>query len=202
MTLSTRSEIITDLHNYMHRDDLDSIAPTFIQQTERYLNSKLRIREMVTEATQAVSGSDSDFALPADFLEMIEIAPQGKAPMEYTSSRVLRGKYLDYSGTPTIYTIVGEKLRFGPVADAAYTFDFDYYAKIPALTDANTTNILTDNSYGDLYLYGCLMFGKAYVKDQSQVGFYRDMFVSQVDELTKEHKKARYGRSGLRQRVS
>ncbi len=202
MTLATRAEIITDLGNYMHRSDLASIAPTFIKQTEQYLNRNLRVREMITATTQAVAADDTSFTLPANFNEMLEVAVQGKPPMEFINSSVLRGRYADRTDIPTVYTIVGNELRFGPAADAAYTLDLDYYAKVTPLTDAVTTNEILDAGYGDLYLYGCLTFGKAYVKDQSMIGYFADSFQGQVKSLTKDHRNAKYGRSGLRQRAS
>lgn len=205
MTLSTRSELITDIGNYMHRDDLTGIIPTFIRMVEANLNKHLRVAQMMTQATLTLTPGTDTEALPSDFLEARSLILQGAADnnlvLNYQTPRVLEMRSNStQTGKPDNYTIIGEDLKFAPSPDSAYDVELEYFAEIPALTSGNTTNwLLTDAP--DIYLYGCLLQGAAYVRDRNILDTWRTAYYDSVRMLKRQYKIARSSGSGLSQRA-
>jgi hypothetical protein len=78
-------------------------------------------------------------------------------PLSYVTPEILsRLKAGSYTGQPEMYTMRAGYLLLGPAPADLYTIEIDYFAKIPALSDAAPTNsMLTDNP--DVYLYGALL---------------------------------------------
>ena len=50
MALSTYSELLSTVANYLNRDDLTTLIPTFITLTENRLNRELRVRANMVRA--------------------------------------------------------------------------------------------------------------------------------------------------------
>jgi hypothetical protein len=70
MALDTFAGLKTTIADYLNRDDLTAIIPTFITLAEAKLNRKLRVRQMLKRATASVDSQY--FAYPADWLQAKE----------------------------------------------------------------------------------------------------------------------------------
>ena len=69
MALATYSDLKTSIANWLNRTDLTSeISDDFIILTEADLNSKLRVRKMIT-STSITIDSETE-SIPADFLQI------------------------------------------------------------------------------------------------------------------------------------
>ena len=73
MSLSTYSELKTSVANYLNRDDLTSLIPTFIQLTETRLNRELRVRANMVRAETTTTASTAFYNLPSDLIELRNI---------------------------------------------------------------------------------------------------------------------------------
>ena len=73
MSLSTYSELKTSVANYLNRDDLTSLIPTFIQLTETRLNRELRVRANMVRAETTTTADTAFYNLPSDLIELRNI---------------------------------------------------------------------------------------------------------------------------------
>ena len=158
MALATYSDLKTSIANWLNRTDLTSeISDDFIILTEADLNSKLRVRKMIT-STSITIDSETE-SIPADFLQIRDffITEGGtKHALKYiTPAQMDEIRGSSTSGLPQTYTILGDNFRFAPIPSSSYTGTLNYYAKFAALSDSNTSNYILTH-HPSIYLYGSL----------------------------------------------
>lgn len=204
MAISTRGELISSVSDWLHRSDLSNVIEDYITLCEARLNRNLRVQEMIQRSSTPTIPQDPYLELPDDYLQLqnIEVDASPNFPLKYVTPTVMDRKYrTDAQKQPTAYTLIGNQIQLGLVPDAVYTIEIAYYAKIPALTDANTTNWLL-TKYPDIYLYGCLLLGKAYVQDEQRIAIWKAGYDEAIAELKSSDKKAKHSGSGLSMRAT
>jgi hypothetical protein len=185
MALDTFSGLKTTIADYLNRDDLTSIIPSFITIAEAKFNRKLRVRQMVKRATATLD--TAFFAFPSDFLQAKEFQLNTNpiTYLEYVTEKqgdLMRQNSIVASGQPKYYTIVGTQLEVIATPDSSYTGELTYYGKITALSDANTSNWLL--AYApDLYLYGALLEAIPYLKDDERLNTWGQMYQSTLSDI-------------------
>lgn len=154
------SELKTAIADYLHRTDLTTQIPQFIERAESALFREINIKDLRVSVTGTTTGEYAD--LPADFSEVVNVTciygsteydlDYGSKPINYTQT------------TPTQYTLENNKLRlFGASTGQAYKL---YYTpKMGALSGANTSNWLLANA-SDLYLYSSSLEAARFMRDQ------------------------------------
>jgi len=160
MAISTFAELKTSIASWLARDDLTSFIPDFITLFEAAANRRLRVRSMETSTTLAPTSGVA--TLPTDYLLYRRVTWLGsrKIELQYAHPSWLPGAYpLSQSGVPKVFTIEGSSLKVMPISDT--NIDFDYYKKIPALSDSATTNWLL-TAHPDAYLFGSLVEANAF----------------------------------------
>ena len=185
MALDTFSELKTTIADYLNRDDLTSIIPSFISIAEAKFNRKLRVRQMVKRATATLD--TAFFAFPSDFLQAKEFQLNTNpiTYLEFVTEKqgdLMRQDAIIASGKPKYYTIVGTQLEVIATPDSEYTGELTYYGKIPALSDSNTSNWLL--AYApDLYLYGALVEATPYLKDDERLGTWSTLYSNSLGDI-------------------
>lgn len=185
MALDTFAGLKTTIADYLNRDDLTAIIPTFITLAEAKLNRKLRVRQMLKRATASVDSQY--FAYPADWLQAKEFQLNTNpiVRLQFVTEAYgdeLKANNYVASGQPSYYTIIGTQLEVIPTPDATYTGELTYYAKIPALSDSNTSNWLL--AYApDLYLYGALTEATPYLKDDERLGTWGQLYTNSLSDI-------------------
>ena len=185
MALDTFAGLKTTIADYLNRDDLTAIIPTFITLAEAKLNRKLRVRQMLKRATASVDSQY--FAYPADWLQAKEFQLNTNpiVRLEFVTEAYgdeLKANNYVAPGKPSYYTIIGTQLEVIPTPDATYTGELTYYAKIPALSDSNTSNWLL--AYApDLYLYGALTEATPYLKDDDRLGTWGQLYANSLSDI-------------------
>lgn len=194
MSIATYAELQTAVANFLNRDDLTSIIPTFIDLCEAQLQRDIRHYKMEQRAT---STCDTQYtALPGDFLEPIRLHIVGKRkalqPMSLNEMQDERYKAEDAAGAPLFYSLTGAEIEVYPTPDDSYTLEMNYYEKIPALTDANTTNwLLTDAP--DIYLYGTLMQSAPYLAHDERLAIWAGLYAQATEALNVASRNAKWG---------
>ena len=185
MALDTFAGLKATIADYLNRDDLTAIIPSFITIAEAKFNRKLRTRQMIKRAEGQIE--TSFFAYPADWLQAKEFQLNTNPIVrlqfvtEAQGDELKAQRYLNI-GQPVYYTITGSQLEFIPTPDTTYSAELTYYAKIPALSDANTSNWLL--AYApDLYLYGALMEAAPYLKDDERLPVWSQMYISSLGDI-------------------
>ena len=196
MTLATADELRTEIASDLSRSNVDSgsaILDRFIIQTERYLNSRLRIKEMEKQTTLTINEEYED--LPSDFIELKHIefddSPQLVEPVserlisttgQGTTTGTARDFALVFDDTTKLH-----QLRFGPEPDGSRSATLRYYATLVTLTaNANNAVFLKDP---ELYLTGCLYFGFRKFRNADAAVGYKGLFDQNIAELNTENNK-------------
>ena len=185
MALDTFAGLKTTIADYLNRDDLTSVIPSFITIAEAKFNRKLRTRQMIKRANAQIE--TAFFAYPSDWLQAKEFQLNTNPIVrlqfvtEAYGDELKANRYVSI-GQPAYYTITGTQLEFIPAPDATYSAELTYYAKIPALSDSNTSNWLL--AYApDLYLYGALMEAAPYLKDDERLPVWSQMYISSLGDI-------------------
>lgn len=192
MALNTYATLKSAIADFLNRDDLTSVIPTFITLAEAKFNRAIRTRQMIRRATANVDGRF--FAMPTDFLEArsFQLNTNPITVLEYVTEgygNTLNSTTYVSSGKPQKFTVVGTQLEVIPSPDTTYEAELTYFAKIAALSDDNTSNwLLISNP--DIYLYGSLLQSAPYLKDDARIAVWAQLYTSSVDELNVADQRA------------
>jgi hypothetical protein len=192
MAIDTFSGLKTAVADYLNRDDLTTAIPNFISLAEAKFNRKLRTRQMVKRANAPID--TQYFAYPADYLETktFKLNTNPITVLEFATeeySDTLRSTRFTTTGKPAFFSIVGNQLEVIPAPDTEYSAELTYYAKITALSDANTSNWLL--AYApDLYLYGALLEATPYLKDDERLVVWGQLYIASVEDIVVADQRA------------
>ena len=189
MAITTYAELQTAIGDWLNRADLDQKIPDFIRLAESTLNDVLRSADMVTQST-AVTISSGRADLPADALELVyaQVAGEDDEPLEQITPQqltMLRRTRTRDAANPRFFAIIGRKIAVTPTPTSG-SLDIDYYQRIPALTDSNTTNwLLTDAPH--MYLYTSLLHATPFLMDDARYAVFNNTVSQQVMAAVKSN---------------
>lgn len=188
MAITTNSELLTAIANWLARDDLTTYIPDFVTLFEAAASRKLKVR--LQESTTTLTPSSGVATVPTDYLGHRRVTWTGSPIHEL--SYVAPPIYADYlesgSGTPTVFTIEGSNLRVAPSSDTALTFD--YYVRTAAVS--GSLNWLF-TYHPDCYLFGSLCEANAFDKDVDAAGLWKARRDEIFDEIFKQDFNERAG---------
>ncbi|WP_037460674.1 phage adaptor protein [Sinorhizobium fredii] len=188
MSISDYASLIVDAGEYAGNDKFVHVAPRLIGLAELKLNRGLRVADM--EVTDDISLVDGDGTLPADFLEAREVKNATGVPIRAVSLQQLTSSYMDRSGTPAGYAIVGSTMKVRPSSDEDITVT--YYGKIPGLTPANPTNWLLTKA-ADVYLYALVNEIAIWAKDVDGAQAAQQLLMLALSGINIGDERARWG---------
>jgi hypothetical protein len=201
MAITNYGQLKTAVADWLNRDDLTSVIPTFIDLAHAKLNRRLRVREMIQRSTANVTSQYTK--LPGGFLSMRNIQLNVSTPksLEFLSVEQMDQERAlgNVAREPVYYTIIGDTIEVFPSPDASYEIELAYYKTLPALSaDADTNWLLTKAP--DSYLYGALLQAAPYLKDTAETSLWLQAHDMVVGELETDNEKALYGGSTLKAR--
>ena len=199
MTIATYSELLTELDAWLNRSDLTDRIPTFIRLFESRANRLLRCPEMHAQASYATASGTPQLALPSDFLSArdLYLDSDPDVVLHAMTPSVLRNTYpLSTGGSPAAYSIVGSNMLLAPVPDDEYTLILDYFQRIPALTEDNTTNWLL-TAYPDAYLWGAICMAEAFLRDDNMIAKAKSAWDEAMFEINLQGNRQRLPASPL-----
>lgn len=182
------ASLLIDAGEYSGRDDIAHLFPRFVALAEAKMNRVLRIADMETVATVALTNGDGP--LPADFLEAREVLTADGYTIGAWSLQALTNRYRNYGGYPQGYAVVGSSIMARPTSTGNLTMT--YYAKIPPLTPANPTNWLLEKA-PDAYLYALVEEIGIWAKNAELVGGARPLKENAMAGLTLADNRSRWG---------
>ena len=191
MALSNYGELKTGIANFLNRDGLTSIIPTFIALTEAQIARDLRHWRQEVRVSTTV---DERFEnLPTDWLEGVHLSLADGSTVEYGSvAEISRQKLLsnNTAGQPRLYTLNSGQIEFFPAPDESYTLTMIYYARIPTMSGDTDANWLM-TSYPDVYLYGSLLQSAPYLGEDERMVVWAQLYSAAVKNLGDDSKRAR-----------
>ena len=202
MSITTYAELQSSIADWLLRDDLTSVIPTFISLAEAKFNRRIRDYRMVKRATAEVD--TAYFAIPSDWQENIrfQLNTSPITTLEYvTPDQAAEEKRLyNSSGRPAFFTMIGDEFQIVPAPDSTYDAELTYYSKIPALSASNTSNWLLTKA-PDIYLYGALMEAAPYLDDDARIQVWGGLLEQSMNALQIESDRAETGSSSIRMRA-
>lgn len=202
MAITTYSELKTAVADFLNRDDLTSAIPNFVSLAEASLNRRMRSPEMVTRATVTVDAEYEN--RPADWMETIryQVNTNPITVLEFVTPEeaIIQKTKFSVSGVPLFFSTVGTQFQHIPAPDGSYTGELMYYARVPGLSDSNTSNwLLTANP--DIYLYATLVQSAPYLKEDERIGVWASILERLMAEYEVAEQRAKIGSSRLASRT-
>jgi hypothetical protein len=197
MAISTYAELQTAIANWLDRTDLTDRIPEFITLAESRIRRKLRVRGIEDRATTPLVSGQEYYSLPSDFLEArnVQIDTNPLTRLTYRTPQQMDKEYpYSTTGTPAVYTIIGDEIQLKPVPSSTNNLQISYFAKLDNLSGTNTTNWLTANA-PDLLLYGGLMEAELYLVNDERYQHWKVLFEQALFEFNIESKNGRYSGS-------
>lgn len=200
---TTYAELKAEIADFLNRDDLGTTASTFIQLAESQFNRDIRHWRM--EDRQIANATEQYLTKPTDWVETIRmhVTGSGTSVIDLISRAEMaerRAKVNNTAGDPCFYTHSGNTFELYPTPSASTEIELLYYAKIPALSDSNTTNWLLDEA-PDLYLYGALIHTAGYLHEDARMGTWAQLYGAAMQKLNSSSEKARFSGSGLTMKI-
>lgn len=203
MAITTYAELKAAIADFLNRDDLSSVVPTFISLAEADIQRRVRHWRMEKRSTAELDTQYS--AIPANFVEVIRfyVTSNDTKPLELISQAELldrKRKNLNTSGSPSYYALTAGELEIYPVPDGTYDVELYYVSRIPALSDSNASNWLLEQ-YQDAYLYGALVHSAPYLNDDARAAVWAALYQSAIDAINAESERSKFGGSGRRMKI-
>jgi hypothetical protein len=193
----TYAELQSAIGDWLMRQDLTSVIPTFIDLAEARFNREMRVRRMITTATLTLA--DGKATLPSDWLESrnVRYVDDPYRSLEYVTLEAADDIRETLATATDQFTIRGDQIEFIAAPDDGTEIELTYYAEIPALSDSNTSNWLSTR-WPDVYLYGALMHSAPYLKDDERVAVWAGLHDRALEEIRMEDHKAQWSGSTLK----
>lgn len=200
MTISTYAALKSAIADFLNRDDLAAMIPTFISLAEADINRKLRHWNMEKRSVAEINSQYS--AVPSDWIETIRfrLTDGSSSALDLMTQADMvdyRAASFDAAGRPAYYAVSGGQFEFFPTPSDVYHAELLYYAKIAGLSDSNTSNWLLLDA-PDLYLYGALIHSAPYLAEDARVSVWAALYQSALDGLNATSEAARYSGAGLK----
>ena len=155
---------------------------------------------METIVTEATVGGTKSYDLPTGYVQMREIHLDTSpvTSLQYITPEMLYRVWAgSSSGKPDSYSIIGDKIFFGPTPDSAYNYTMTYYKTFEGLSDSNTTNWVILNA-PDVYLYGALLQAEPFLQNDQRIPVWERGLRQALSDLQSQDDKDRYSGSELR----
>lgn len=203
MAITNYTQLKSAIADFLNRDDLTAVIPTFISLAESRINREVRHWRMENRATATLN--DQYVALPPRWIAPIRLTLTDSPTYELevvSQAQMLdrRSQALDEAGRPQYYALTQGELEFFPTPNENYTLEMTYYEALNALSDSNADNWLLTN-YPDVYLYGSLIHSAPYLSDDARAQTWAALYQSSIDALMRDDEQAKFGGSGLRIKI-
>ena len=205
MAITNYTNLQTSIANFLNRDDLSSVIPTFIQMAEAQMNREIRHWKMEQRSNGQQSGGDQWMQIPSDWMETIRlgIIGSGTSALTLTSRAAMadiRAKNEDVSTkAPYLYCHQDSQFELYPTPSEDTDFELLYIQKIPDLA-TNDTNWLLEEA-PDVYLYGSLIHSAPYLAEDARAETWAKFYSAAVQNVNAAADKARYSGSGMTLKV-
>jgi hypothetical protein len=200
MAITTYAELKTSITDFLNRDDLTTVAPTFISLAEADMQRRVRHWRQEKRSNANLNSRYSD--VPGDFLEVIRFGVTGdnNSTLEMISQSQMLDRRMqngNTSGSPRYYALTAGEIELFPSPSAITSTELYYYSKIDALSASTASNWMLAN-HPDAYLYGSLVHSAPYLSDDSRITMWAALYQSAIDAINAESESVKFGGSGRR----
>lgn len=180
------TQLLEAIASWLHRNDLSTPAPTFVQLAEARLRRELRMSRFAGIATLTVLAGQSAVDLPADYLEGRALTG-GSGDWTMRSAEALARLKANGSSDQD-YTVVGGQIVLPFNVGGNTDLTLAYYKAITALTTTPTNWLLTNHP--DVYLWPALAEAAVYTQDDALEAKYEARAARAIAEVQADDKAA------------
>lgn len=198
-TLDSYAELIASVQAWSHRTDLADLMPDLVTLAEARISRDIRVRQMVTTATLIFPRGDGSAALPNDWLEFTNLTIEETPPRSLSYETIEQIGLRFSTGTPTVYSITGNRVQLGPVPNSDTTVSAMYYAKLPSLLGTPTNWLISQHP--SIYLFAVLIEVMQYSQNAEQLALYTQRYQTESQQLINQDDRAKHSGSALRVKV-
>ena len=200
MAITTYAELKTSITDFLNRDDLTTVTPTFISLAEADMQRRVRHWRQEKRSNANLNSRYSD--VPGDFLEVIRFGVTGdnNSTLEMISQSQMLDRRMqngNTSGSPRYYALTAGEIELFPSPSAITSTELYYYSKIDALSASTASNWMLEN-HPDAYLYGSLVHSAPYLSDDSRITMWAALYQAAIDAINAESESVKFGGSGRR----
>lgn len=192
MAITTYTELVASVADFLHRVDLTTQIADFITLAEDEINADMRLRLMEVDETLTFS-TGRTVALPDRILEPIRLtlvyAGADDEELVYqTPVQMIVNDSVGVACRPIYWTIKGDNIEFPNRADRSYTMTF---RMLQGFDIANTgTNALL-TKYRGLYLYGALVQASAFVENDDKIAKWKSMYLNMKKKVNRQEARTK-----------
>ena len=194
--METYSQLKSDIKDWTSSPDMtDAQLDNFITVSLSKINRALRIGGMEAESDLTLDAQT--VSLPSDFrgARGVYIAASGcDYELRYVTPEVLNSNRYPSTGRPELFTIRNATMVLDKTPDQTYTAKLHYFQKFAVLSDANTTNWLTDEA-PDVLLWGACWACSLFNRDDEQAQRFYGLFEQALSEL-EQSEEDKFGADG------
>lgn len=205
MALDNYVNLQAEVADWLNREDLAAVIPTFIALVDSDLKTELRSRIEVAATLNAPAGVAS-LTLPPDVRVLNNVSIQGVyasftrgGPLKITTPALLdyyAGLSYNTPGQPRYCTLLeavdGTKtLTLTPTPDQDYTLNLVYDAVLGPLASNSTNWVLTNHPL--VYLYGALLHAAKYLKEDERVATWQAEYEAKLEKLRLDRENLKWG---------
>ena len=191
MSITTYAELQSAVADFLNRDDLTSVIPTFIALAQASMDRDIRHWRQEKRVETTLDEQYENF--PNDFLEIQEISLTDGTRLEMVSVAFMQERKAESiaTGKPRYFRVTADQFEFYPKPDASYGLSMQYYARTPALSATNTSNwILTYAP--DAYLYGALAPAAPYLGEDNRIQIWAALYQNAIEGLRLDGERGKY----------
>lgn len=190
--ISNYAELVAAIKVWLKRgSSMDSAIPYFIGLTEARLNRDFLSNQRIVE----LETTDNPIPFPADYWTPKNLVFSSNG-IEYSLRQVGIEEFSRHAGYEDgVFCEQEGELKISGVS--ASGFKLRYFAKIPALTESNTTNWLLSR-HPDLYLWGALQEAAPQMGADARAILWSTKFENALSDAIKDNDRYVFGGSSLR----
>jgi len=191
------NSLCATIADYLNRTDLTDQIKTFVQLAEARISRDVRIRQMLATATIPIQSTNL-VTQPTGCLDVVNVTHKGYKLFFVPADLIARIEQKGpSSGTPWVYTLVGNAIRVAPAESASASLVVTYFAKPTELTGAipgqpppggspAESNWFVSNA-PDLLLYAALLEAEPFILNDERIKTWQEMYVMAVGRLNQQY---------------
>lgn len=187
------AQLKTNIASWIHRSDLDSLIPTFIEMARSRICHDLE--SMHIEKRYAATLTSEYTTLPIDLVDIRSVKINQRKINYFTEDQIVQNGYNDVTGNEAIYTIVANQIRIIGAPTAA---DFEIvYRYIPEAMSADDDKDVILANYSQLYIYACELEYLLYSENEERAAKVVNYYSDAIEQINTASNKARYPSGSL-----
>lgn len=196
---NNHAEWIEGVRDWLDADHLtDTQVNSFLVLAQLRMNRELAVFEM--EATTGIEAPGSNFVpVPTDFnrVRQVSVAGVGIYVTKDKGEFVTR---IANNNPERVYCIDVGKISLYPYVESPTIVTFDYYVKVPLLSDLLDANVFS-TSYSDMLLFAALAEGSNFIVEADRMQLFEGKYLSQLEKANGARTAVKYGSTPLKRNV-